>query len=82
MGENGDCDEAISELYRFLDGDLTEQRRIEIRRHLDECPPCFEQFDFEAELRLVIASKCKDTVPDSLRHRIADVLAGEPDPSI
>jgi mycothiol system anti-sigma-R factor len=82
MGENGDCDEAISELYGFLDGELTEERKIEIRRHLDECPPCFEQFDFEAELRLVIASKCKDEVPESLRQRIADVLAGEPDPSV
>jgi mycothiol system anti-sigma-R factor len=82
MGENGDCDEAISELYGFLDGELTEERKVEIRRHLDECPPCFEQFDFEAELRLVIASKCKDEVPESLRQRIADVLAGEPDPSV
>jgi mycothiol system anti-sigma-R factor len=82
MGENGDCDEAISELYGFLDGELTEERKIEIRRHLDECPPCFEQFDFEAELRLVIASKCKDEVPESLRQRIADVLEGEPDPSV
>ena len=27
----------------------------------------------------MIASKCKDTVPESLRQRIADVLGVEPD---
>ena len=80
MDDHRDCDDAVFELYTFLDGELTDERRVEIRRHLDDCPPCFEQFDFEAELRQVIASKCKDEVPESLRQRIADVLAGEPDP--
>jgi mycothiol system anti-sigma-R factor len=82
MGEHGECDDAVHELYTFLDGALTETRRVKIRRHLDDCPPCFEQFDFEAELRQIIASKCKDTVPESLRQRIAEVLRVEPPPSI
>ena len=80
MDDHRDCDDAVFELYTFLDGELTDDRRADIRRHLDDCPPCFEQFDFEAELRQVIASKCKDEVPESLRQRIADVLAGEPHP--
>jgi mycothiol system anti-sigma-R factor len=78
MGEDRRCDDAVYELYTFLDGELTDDRRSEIRRHLDDCPPCFEQFDFEAELRQVIASKCKDTVPDELRRRIASELGLEP----
>jgi mycothiol system anti-sigma-R factor len=79
MGEHRRCDDAAYELYTFLDGELTDERRSEITRHLDDCPPCFEQFDFEAELRQVIASKCKETVPESLRRRIADVLGVGPD---
>ena len=78
MAEDRRCDDAVYELYTFLDGELTDDRRDEIRRHLDDCPPCFEQFDFEAELRQVIASKCKDTVPDELRRRIASQLGLEP----
>jgi mycothiol system anti-sigma-R factor len=80
MGEDRRCSDAAYELYTFLDGELTDERRDEIRRHLDDCPPCFEQFDFEAELRIVIASKCKDTVPESLRRRIADVLGVDAPP--
>ena len=72
-----DCQEAIHTLYHYLDGELTEYRRVEIRHHLDDCMPCLEAFDFEAELRIVIARKCTETVPDALKQRIADVLQAE-----
>jgi len=77
-GEPGaDCSDSIERLYHYLDGELTEQRRAEIKRHLDECPPCLGAFDFEAELRTVIASRCKDRVPDALRERIRAALHEE-----
>jgi hypothetical protein len=44
---------------------------------LDDCPPCYEAFDFEVELRVVIAKKCHETVPDHLKQRIADALSHE-----
>lgn len=66
-----DCGEALAELYMFLDGELTEELRDRLTEHLDECNPCLEVYDFEAELRAVIAQRCKDVVPDSLRERIA-----------
>jgi mycothiol system anti-sigma-R factor len=78
MGESvsgGDCEQALRTLYYFLDGELTQARRQAIQRHLDECSPCLEAFDFEAELKLVVARCCRDQVPEGLRQRIADVLA-------
>lgn len=71
------CQDAIATLYTYLDGELTIERRHEIRRHLDECSPCFQVFGFEAELKTLIAEKCHDEVPDSLRKRVAQALAGE-----
>lgn len=73
-----DCDNALHELYGFLDGELTDESRSAIRRHLDYCPPCFEAFDFEAELRQVIARRCQERVPEALKQRIASVLEHEP----
>jgi mycothiol system anti-sigma-R factor len=67
----GDCQQALDTLYHFLDGELTEERRHEIQHHLDDCSPCLEAFDFEAELKMVIAHRCRETVPESLRLRIA-----------
>jgi mycothiol system anti-sigma-R factor len=72
-----DCTETLHRLYTYLDGELTDERRIEIRRHLDDCPPCYEAFDFEVELRAVIAHRCKDRVPDSLRERVQRALTQE-----
>jgi mycothiol system anti-sigma-R factor len=66
-----DCDEALAELYTYLDGELTEERRVRIQTHLDDCSPCLEVYDFEAELRIVIRQKCRDEVPGSLRERVA-----------
>jgi mycothiol system anti-sigma-R factor len=69
-----DCSESIQRIYHYLDGELTDEFRLEIRRHLDHCPPCLGAFDFEAELRVVIADRCKDRVPESLRIRIHAAL--------
>ena len=69
-----ECGEALHELYTFLDGALTVERRETIRRHLDDCNPCLEHYDFEAELRIVISTKCREEVPQSLKDRIADTL--------
>jgi mycothiol system anti-sigma-R factor len=71
------CDETIERLYVYLDGELTEQRRIEITRHLDMCGPCVGAYGFESELRKVIANRCKDHVPDSLIDRVAEALRNE-----
>ena len=72
-----DCDDSLHELYTYLDGELTDERRQKIKEHLDECPPCLDRFDFEDELRHVIAKKCVDKVPESLMDRIASALAAE-----
>ncbi len=68
------CQEAIHTLYHFLDGELTPQRRQEISKHLEECSPCLDAFDFEAELKSVIARKCRDQVPEALRERVYRAL--------
>ena len=77
FGPSVDCVEAVHELYHYLDGELTEERRTEIRVHLDWCGPCGGAADFEAELRKVIANRCKDRVPDSLIERVAAAIDEE-----
>jgi mycothiol system anti-sigma-R factor len=77
FGVQVDCEEAVHELYTYLDGELTEERREEIRIHLDYCGPCGGAAEFEAELRKVIANRCKDRVPQSLIDRVAVAIDEE-----
>ncbi len=72
-----ECREALHELYGYLDGELTPERRAAIHRHLDECQPCAEPYDFEAALRAVIRRKCQEQVPESLMHKVRAALADE-----
>ena len=72
-----DCDDAVHQLYHYLDGELTEDRRLEIALHLDLCEPCAGAAGFEAELRQVIANRCRDRVPDALVQRVAAAIRDE-----
>jgi mycothiol system anti-sigma-R factor len=77
FGPSVDCEEAVHELYHYLDGELTEERRTQISVHLDWCGPCGGAAEFEAELRQVIASHCRDRVPQSLIERVARAIDEE-----
>ena len=66
-----DCNETIRELEAFLDGELSDDGRHAIHAHLEGCNDCLEAFDFQAELRTVIAAKCRnDEMPPGLLSRI------------
>jgi anti-sigma factor (TIGR02949 family) len=66
----GDCSAMLKRLYNFLDGELNDERRNKIKSHLDSCPTCFSAFDFEAELRDIVARKTHTQVPTELAERI------------
>lgn len=68
-----DCEETLRELEAFLDGELTADARASIELHLERCLDCLHAFDFHAELKLVIAEKCRhDEMPSSLVQRIQE----------
>ncbi len=75
----GDCSETARELHFFLDGEITEEKRARIQAHLDDCPPCWKAFDFEADVRTLIADKLKVDVPADLAARIRAAIAAECD---
>lgn len=68
-----DCNDTLRELELFLDQELSESARLEIHGHLEGCPDCLQAFDFHAELRTVIAAKCRnDEMPPGLMRKIAN----------
>ncbi len=77
FGKTMNCDEAVHQLYHYLDGELTEERRRDITDHLNFCGPCGGAAEFEAELRQIIANRCKDHVPESLMQKIAKAIDEE-----
>lgn len=74
-----DCRSVIEELFTFLDGELTSARRAQISTHMNGCVDCHEVVEFHAELKMTIAARCREDVPEGLRLRISSVL-GLPEP--
>jgi len=67
----GDCNETLRELEQFLDDELSPEAHDAIHAHLGGCEHCLEAFDFHAELRQVIAVKCRsDELPPGLLAKI------------
>ncbi len=72
-----DCQNSLHQLYAYLDGQLTDESRAKIQHHLDQCQPCAEPYDFEAELRMIIRRKCQEQVPASLMAKVRSALEAE-----
>ena len=68
------CREAVAELFTFLDGELTSDRKATIGRHLDDCGHCLEMFEFHSELRAVVSQKCRTELPAGLKDRVLGAL--------
>ena len=68
------CVESVEMLYLYIDGELPAERQTFIALHLADCPPCYEAFGFEVELRTVISQKCRERAPDYLYQRVVESL--------
>jgi mycothiol system anti-sigma-R factor len=71
-----DCVEVIRQVYLYLDGEIDDSARSEVRTHLDECGPCLRQFGIEQEVKALVARCCgSDPAPDGLKDRLRTKLA-------
>ena len=71
------CEDALQEIYHLLAGELDDAKRDEISKHLDECAPCAEPYDFYAELRRCLQERCQDLAPPELLARIEAAIRQE-----
>lgn len=71
-----DCSEVLNEVYLYLDLECSDERRMLIRLHLDECSPCLHEYGIEQEVRALVARCCGgETAPAELRARLSLQLA-------
>jgi mycothiol system anti-sigma-R factor len=71
-----DCSEVIRKVYLYLDGEIDDAARSDVREHLDECGPCLREYGIEQEVKALVARCCgNDTAPDDLKERLRVKLA-------
>ncbi len=70
------CDEAVSELWAYLDSELERPEADRVRAHLESCHGCLEEHDVELVVKKLVR-RCYEsdpTAPDALRARIHETL--------
>lgn len=68
---NPDCTDVLAEVYLLLDHECTREHESELRRHLEDCPPCLEEYGIGEQLKQLLARKCGgDHAPDQLKERL------------
>lgn len=71
------CDEALENLYLYLDSELDSVTSERIRSHLDDCNGCVHSFEFEKRLKTVVKERLDEDVPEAFVARLRDALARE-----
>ncbi|KOX22204.1 mycothiol system anti-sigma-R factor [Nocardiopsis sp. NRRL B-16309] len=70
------CSEVLDKLYTYIDGELEEGNCEDIRRHLDGCSPCLDEYGLEEAVKKLVAKHCGcDPVPKDLRDKVLGRLA-------
>ncbi len=67
------CSETLLHLDELIDAAMTVDRYRQLQLHLEQCPPCLEQFVLYQDLRWRVADACTaggQHAPEQLRERI------------
>jgi anti-sigma factor (TIGR02949 family) len=68
------CEEVISHLLDYLDGEIDDEKRQQIERHLQDCRGCFSRAEFEKELKKRIKQVGTQKPPRSLQRRLKALI--------
>lgn len=77
------CHDVLHSLLLFIDHELEDQNQVhQIEIHIQECPPCNQEFEHEQHVLLKIkdlmAGSCSEKAPEALYEKIlsqTDLLA-------
>ncbi|MEV6910305.1 mycothiol system anti-sigma-R factor [Amycolatopsis sp. NPDC051071] len=65
------CEEALADIYLLLDRECSAERDEALRKHIEDCPPCLEEYGIDEHLKQLLARKCGgDHAPDDLKTRL------------
>jgi anti-sigma factor (TIGR02949 family) len=72
-----ECDDALTNLYQYLDREIEASTSEVIRAHLEDCSGCLKSFKFEERLQIVVRERLAEEVPAEFLARLRDAIARE-----
>ncbi len=72
-----ECDDALTNLYQYLDREIEPSTSEVIRAHLEDCSGCLKSFKFEERLQIVVRERLSEEVPPEFLERLREAIARE-----
>jgi mycothiol system anti-sigma-R factor len=75
-GAHGDddvahCGEVLQRVYELLDGEMNEADVARLKGHIEDCGPCFAEYNLDVMLKALLRRSCTcEEAPVELRQRI------------
>jgi mycothiol system anti-sigma-R factor len=70
MTSDQTCADFLERIVCLLDNELDGREVAEVKAHLEECAPCLQSYDLQAQVKALVARSCIEHAPDSLRQRV------------
>jgi mycothiol system anti-sigma-R factor len=64
------CEEALDNLYLFLDEEIDTASIDEIQAHIDNCSSCLNVYDLERVVKALVSRSCAEKAPEPLRAKV------------
>ncbi len=64
------CQQALENLYLFLDHEADEATYHDIEVHIRECSGCLSEVDLERLVKQLVNRSCTEVAPAPLRERV------------
>jgi len=71
------CNDALHEVYSYLDKELSWVSAWRVRRHLKACGGCVAAYGFEERLRVVIRLRLQEEPPQEVLDRLRAAIDQE-----
>lgn len=69
-GDHESCADFLDRIVYLLDNELDASEVSIVKIHLDECAPCFERYDVQRTIKMIVARSCTESAPDALREKV------------
>jgi len=69
-GDHRSCADFLDRIVYLLDNELEASEVVAVKLHLDECAPCFERYDVQRTIKMIVARSCAESAPEDLREKV------------
>lgn len=71
-----DCEQAIKQIFEFIDHELSDGEHALLEQHLRTCKSCFSRMEFERMLKQKMGALAGEVPTATLDARVRKLLAG------